>query len=117
MNGSRASGGARVLRVRVGSTEFSPVGVCYHDGGMNTDLASTGNGSPAIGAHETRWAAATGLWEFHGPSATYIGPTSGEGFPAYGIALTNRNLTDGTVRVGIRFSEVDSEGHISGVAA
>ena len=81
---------------------------------MSADLASSNNGSPAAGARETRWAAATGLWEFHGPSASYIGPSSADGSPAYGIALTNWNLTDGTVKVGIRFSEVDSEGHISG---
>lgn len=79
---------------------------------MTADLASS-NGSPATGAHETRWAAVTGLWEFHGPSASYTGPSSSEGFPAYGIALTNWNLTDGMVQVGINFSEVDWDGHIS----
>jgi hypothetical protein len=81
---------------------------------MSADLKSSSNGSPATNAHETRWAAVTGLWEFRRASATYTGPSSSEGFPAYGIALTNWNLTDGIVRVGIRFSEVDSDGLISG---
>ena len=73
---------------------------------------SVGNGS-TNGARETRWAAATGLWEFHNGSASYLGPSSPEGSP-YGIALTNRNLTDGSVRIQIEFSQVDPGGSISG---
>jgi len=55
----------------------------------------------------------SGLWQFAGSSAKYVGPSSGEGVPPYGIALTNHNLTDGSVRVHIKFSEVDFAGHIS----
>lgn len=62
---------------------------------------------------ELRWAPISGLWKFQESSAKYLGPSSAEGVLSYGIALTNRNLTDGAVRVKIRLSEVDLEGHIS----
>ncbi|HMD49076.1 MAG TPA: hypothetical protein VKG79_08255, partial [Bryobacteraceae bacterium] len=65
-------------------------------------------------AHETRWAAATGLWEFHGDSASYTGPSSSEGFPPYGLALTNWSVTDGTVRVRVKFSELEPKEQIKG---
>jgi hypothetical protein len=41
----------------------------------------------------------------------YLGPSGGDGIPPYGIALTNHNLTDGSVRVRVNFSKVDFEGH------
>lgn len=78
---------------------------------MNADVVSSGNGSPK--AAFPRWAAVTGLWEFHGSSATYTGPSSPQGQP-YGIAVTNWNLTDGAVRVGIILSEVDAQGNAAG---
>jgi hypothetical protein len=53
------------------------------------------------------------LWEFHSTLAGYLGPSSTDGLPSYGIALTNWNLNDGAVRVSVRFSEVDSKGNIS----
>jgi hypothetical protein len=67
-------------------------------------------GSVPVNGNQTRWAAASGLWDFDGSSANYREPT-GEGTQPYGIALTNCNLTDGTVRVRIKFSQVDAEGH------
>src|SRR6266487_3734256 len=79
---------------------------------MSTNGSLSGAGSPSANGHETRWAAVSGLWRFDGPSARYLGP-SDEGPQSYGIALTNWNLTDGSVQVRIIFSEVDSEGHIS----
>jgi hypothetical protein len=60
-----------------------------------------------------RWAALSGLWQFAGSSAKYLGPSSADGVPPYGIALTNHNLTDGFVRVRVKLSEVDFAGHIS----
>lgn len=72
-----------------------------------------GDRTPAD-AHGTRWAAVTGVWQFEGSSASYTGPSSGDGFTPYGMALTNWNLAGGSVRVGIRFSEVNAEGHIAG---
>jgi hypothetical protein len=79
---------------------------------MSANKAASGNGSPATVMHETRWAAATGLWEFHGSSATYTGPSSNDGSP-HGIAVTNWSLTDGNVRVDVKFSEVDFAGNIA----
>src|SRR5258708_39331860 len=79
---------------------------------MATNGSVAGAGSATIKVHETRGAAVAGLWRFDGSSAKYLGP-SGERLPSYGIALTNWNLTDGTVQVRISFSEVDSKGHIS----
>src|SRR5579863_2507039 len=79
---------------------------------MSDKVAPSGNGSAATRMHETRWAAITGLWGFHDSSASYTGPSSNDGSP-YGIAVTNWSLTDGTVRVDIRFSEVDAAGKIA----
>ena len=65
-------------------------------------------------SHEVlRWAPISGLWKFDESAAKYLGPSSADGVQSYGIALTNRNLTDGTVRVNITLSDVDLEGHIS----
>jgi len=71
------------------------------------------NGHPTDADEKFRWAAISGLWQFAGTSAKYLGPSSGEGVVPYGIALTNHNLTDGSVRAHIKFSKVDFEGHIS----
>src|SRR6266850_2812980 len=79
---------------------------------MATNGDFSGARSPSTKDHETRWAAVSGLWRFDGSSAKYLGPL-GEGLQSYGIALTNWNLTDGSVQVRISFSEVDAEGHIS----
>jgi hypothetical protein len=65
-------------------------------------------------SHELRWAAASGLWQFDQSSAKYLGPSPGDGLQPYGIALTNRNLTDGSVQVRVRFSEISSEGQTAG---
>src|SRR5277367_457379 len=79
--------------------------------------SGSSNGAPSTPAHETRWAAATGLWEFNGDSATYTGPSSSEGFQPYGLALTNWSVTDGTVSVHVKFSALgrdeERKGHIS----
>ena len=80
---------------------------------MTTDGSLSGKNSPSPNGHETRWAAISGLWHFDGSSARYLGPSSSEGIQPYGISLTNWNLTDGSVRVRIKFSQVDSEGQIS----
>jgi hypothetical protein len=80
---------------------------------MNAEVSPASNGSPSAKVHETRWAAVTGLWEFQGSSAAYTGPSSPQG-QAYGLAVTNWNLTDGAVRVGISFSDVDGQGNIAG---
>jgi hypothetical protein len=80
---------------------------------MTTNGGFSGESSPPSNGHETRWAAISGLWHFDGLSASYLGPSSGEGLQPYGISLTNWNLTDGSVRVRIKFSQVDSDGQIS----
>ena len=77
-------------------------------------MANNGTTITPLGPEKTlRWAPISGLWQFADSSATYLGPASAEGVPVYGIALTNRNLTDGSVRVNIKLSKVDLEGHIS----
>ena len=80
---------------------------------MNAELLNSGNGSPSAGAVDTQWAAVRGLWEFQGHSATYTGPSSSDGSPPYGIALSNWNLTDGKVRVHVKFEQVNSEGQVA----
>lgn len=80
---------------------------------MKTDIVPTENGRDAAGVGEIRWAAITGLWDFRSHAATYAGPTTSDGQPPYGLAVTNRNLADGSVRVGIKFSEVATDGQIS----
>jgi hypothetical protein len=74
---------------------------------MNAEASPSANGSPNGNgkAHETRWAAVTGLWKFQGSSATYLGPSAAEG--SYGIAVTNWSLSDGAVRAGISFSGIE----------
>lgn len=77
-------------------------------------MANNGHTSaPSVPDKALRWAALSGLWQFTGSSAKYLGPSSGEVVQAYGIALTNHNLTDGFVRVHVKLSEVDVAGHIS----
>jgi len=80
---------------------------------MTADSVSPKNGSAVADTHDTRWAAVTGLWEFHGSSATYTGPSSTEPVQPYGIAVTNWNLTDGKASVALKFSQIDFEGNIS----
>lgn len=78
---------------------------------MTTDSVPSLKTPSEVG--EIRWAAVAGLWEFQRDSANYTGPSAPEGSPLYGIALTNRNLTDGSVQVKVKFSQVDFEGNIS----
>jgi hypothetical protein len=88
-------------------TRATAQGICYH---LRMSADSTSN----VKRRETRWAAASGLWEFDGSSARYEGPSSGGRAAPYGLALTNWNLTDGAVSVGLKFSEVDTGGDIAG---
>jgi hypothetical protein len=80
---------------------------------MSTEAVPGSNGSRNGKFHETRWAAAAGLWKFEGTSARYLGPPSDEGSAPYGIALTNWQVTDGSVRTQLRFSQIDHDGLIS----
>lgn len=59
--------------------------------------------SSSLNGHPIRWAAATGLWNFEGDRARYLGPAS-DGPQPYGLALTDQNLTDGSVNVRINLS-------------
>jgi hypothetical protein len=68
--------------------------------------------SSPVNGHPIRWAAVAGLWQFKGTSATYLGPTSAETAPPYGLALTNRDLTDGRIRVRMRFKWADVSGGV-----
>ena len=79
----------------------------------NTSLLPASTSLTSNG-HETRWAPVVGLWEFAGTSAKYLGPSSNESLQPYGIALTNQNITDGSVGVRIKFSQVNPEGKVSG---
>lgn len=77
---------------------------------MTDEAVSNGNGSRSADMRNTRWAAVTGLWQCDGPNANYKAPSSDL---AYGLAVTNWNLTDGAAEVDIEFSEIDVEGLIS----
>ena len=81
---------------------------------MSTDSTSVRGDLPAPEGRETHWAAVTGIWRFDGSSASYTGPTPGEGLQPYGIALTNWNLADGFVRARVKLSQIDANGDISG---
>lgn len=59
--------------------------------------------SPSVNGRPIRWAAATGLWHFEGTKASYLGPAADSPHP-YGIALSDRDLTDGSVQIGIKLS-------------
>lgn len=74
---------------------------------MSSGNNSSSPGSPSV---VVRWAALAGLWDFEGPSAAYKGPSS-DAAQSYGIALTNCNLTDGSISVQVRFSQVDNAGN------
>jgi len=71
---------------------------------MPTDTIDSTAVSPSVNGRTIRWAAATGLWQFEGSKASYLGPASAESPQPYGLALTDRDLTDGSVRVGIKLS-------------
>ncbi|MFN7920816.1 MAG: hypothetical protein U0Q16_12000 [Bryobacteraceae bacterium] len=73
---------------------------------------STGNGASQP---DTRWAAISGLWHFSGNSAQYQPPQSSESVQSYGIAVTNRHVTDGTVRTRVRFSDQPKSQNSAGV--
>jgi len=74
---------------------------------MATDTVMPGAIPSSSSGHPIRWAAAAGRWQFAGSGASFLGPVSAEDPQAYGLALTDRDLTDGSVRVKIRFSPPD----------
>ena len=80
---------------------------------QNADL--TDRSSTGANGHPSHWAAIAGLWDFDGGTATYRGPGSGDSGDPYGIALTDRGLTDGSLGVRISFSEMSSveSGYVS----
>jgi len=73
---------------------------------MPTDTTDLTALSPSVNGRPIRWAAATGLWSFEGEQAHYLGP-AGDSPQRYGVALTDRDLTDGSVRVRIKLSSPD----------
>ncbi|MGA7218423.1 MAG: hypothetical protein WBX38_08920 [Candidatus Sulfotelmatobacter sp.] len=77
---------------------------------------SSGNNSSATASSsanpQMRWAALAGLWNFEDASATYTGPSS-EAAQSYGIALSSCNLTDGSISVHLKFSQIDTAGNTS----
>jgi hypothetical protein len=68
------------------------------------------NGNSANGYSSIRWAAISGIWEFHEASADYLeGVISGsvEGKPLrMGLAVSNFQMQDGTVQAKVSFSQV-----------
>jgi hypothetical protein len=80
---------------------------------MNTEIAVPLPEKPPtnidLGPH---WAALSGLWTFQGGSARYLGPNPGATSP-YGIAITSSKLSDGKASVQVKFTKIDSDGHIA----
>ncbi|HUO29698.1 MAG TPA: hypothetical protein VMU80_10795 [Bryobacteraceae bacterium] len=74
---------------------------------MATGIVLPASAPPSSNGHLIRWAAAAGRWHFEGATASFQGPVSAEDPQPYGLALTDRDLTDGSVRVKIRFSPPD----------
>jgi len=73
---------------------------------MPTDTIDSTALSPSVNGRPIRWAAATGLWSFEEDQAHYLGP-AGDSPQRYGLALTDRDLRDGSVQVGIKLSSPD----------
>jgi len=81
---------------------------------MATDVKPLPTDMTEDDGNQIRWAAVSGLWSFNNSSAKYLGPSQGMDSPQpYGLALTNRNLTDGIAKVRVNFSQVDTKGLIS----
>lgn len=77
------------------------------------------NGSEGNGHSPISWAALAGRWSFDGPSGTYLegspgGITAGKPI-ALGIAISNRQMSDGAARVSVRFSEITTEPQAAGL--
>jgi hypothetical protein len=73
---------------------------------MPTDTIDSAALAPSLNGRPIRWAAATGLWNFEGDQAHYLGP-AGDSPQSYGLALTDRDLTDGSVQVRIKLSSLE----------
>ncbi len=75
-------------------------------------IGNSSSGLSSSNGSQIRWAALAGLWSFDNGSATYKGPSS-EAPQSFGIALSNCNLTDGSISVQVKFSEIDVAGNTS----
>jgi len=74
---------------------------------MTPDTMASGGIPPPANGRPTRWAAIAGRWRFDGSAANYLGPASAEDPLPRGLAVTNHNLTDGSVQVRIKFKPPD----------